>query len=80
MNTRKLKGEIVSVFGTQAKFAVVIGWHKNKVSKMICNKYKPDTDEVAKIVEVLDLSESKYTEIFLPQKSPNGDKTNHLHI
>ena len=73
MNRRKLKGEIVAVLGSQNAFADAVGWHKNKVSKMMTGKYKPDTDEVAAIVEALNLSNDKFTEIFSPAKSPNGD-------
>ena len=47
MDLQRLKGEIVAVYGTQLEFSKAIGWHKNKVSKMVCGKYKPDTDEVA---------------------------------
>lgn len=74
MDIRRLKAEIVAEYDTQAAFAKAIGWHENKVSKIIRGHYKPDTDEVAKMVEVLHLDESRYCSIFLPQKSPNGDK------
>ena len=73
MNVRRLKAEIVAEYGTQTEFSKVIGWHKNKVSKIVCGNYKPDTDEVAKIVDTLHLDEKKYLEIFLPSKSPNGE-------
>lgn len=73
MDLQRLKGEIVAVYGTQLKFSKAIGWHKNKVSKMICGKYKPDTDEVAAIVSALHLTEQQYWNIFLPNLSPNCD-------
>ena len=65
MNTKALRGEIVTHFGTQNVFAEHIGWHKNKVSKMIQHKYKPNSDEICRIANVLNLSESKFAEIFL---------------
>lgn len=74
MNTRRLRAEIVAAFNTQGGFAKAIGWHENKVSKIIRGHYKPDTDEVAKIVETLHLNEHQYCDIFLPKKSPNGDE------
>lgn len=74
MNTRRLKAEIIAEYGTQAAFAHAIGWHTNKVSKIIREKYKPDTDEVAKISDVLHLDERRYCEIFLPRISPFGEK------
>ena len=73
MNRRKLKGEIVAKYGTQDAFANAIGWHRNKVSKIITGKYSPNTDEVADIVQILGISENTFIEIFLHQISPNGD-------
>ncbi len=74
MNARKLRGAIVSEYGTQNVFAEKIGWHKNKVSRILSGKYKPDTDEVANMVKVLHLSESQFCDIFLPVPTPNGDE------
>lgn len=74
MNVNRLRGEIVAEYKTQTAFAEAIGWHKNKVSKMLCGLYKPDTDEVSLIASVLRLDERKYCDIFLPAKSPNGDE------
>ena len=73
MNTRRLKAEIIAEYNTQDAFANAMGWHKNKVSKMIQGHYKPNIDEVAKMVEMLHLDERQYCHIFLPQKSPYGD-------
>ena len=75
MDVNRLRGEIVAEYKTQTAFATVIGWHKNKVSKMLCGEYKPNTDEVAAIVDVLKLDERRYCAIFLPKISPNGDST-----
>lgn len=74
MDVLRLRGEIVATFKTQAAFADAIGWHKNKVSKMLCGEYKPNTDEVAAIADTLRLNERRYCDIFLPRKSPNGDE------
>lgn len=68
MNIRRLKAEIVAEYNTQASFAKAIGWNENKVSKIIQGRYKPDTDEVAKIADVLHLDECRYCAIFLPNK------------
>lgn len=64
MNTRRLRGEIVSVFNTQSAFASEIGWTKNKVTRMLNGKYKPNTDEVALIASALHFNEAKFCEIF----------------
>lgn len=76
MNLNRLKGEIIAVFGTQNAFCTAIGWHKSKVSRLITGKYIPNVDEAAQISLLLSLPSEKYYEIFLPQKSPNGEKIN----
>lgn len=73
MDMCRLRGEIVAEYRTQTAFADAIGWHKNKVTNMLTGKYKPDTDEVAKIVGLLHLDASKFCDIFLPRNSPNGE-------
>lgn len=73
MNIARLRGEIVAQYKSQKAFAEQLGWHPNKVSKLMTGKYKPDTDEVASITKVLGLSEGQFCDIFLPYKSPNGD-------
>lgn len=74
MDCNRLRGEIVAKFRTQAAFAKAIGWHQNKVSKLVLGEYKPDTDEVARISDILGLDKAKFCAIFLPSLSPNGDK------
>lgn len=74
MDCNRLRGEIVAKFRTQTAFAKAIGWHKNKVSKLVLGEYKPDTDEVAEITDTLDLDEAGFCSIFLPKVSSNGDK------
>ena len=73
MDLCRLRGEIVAEYRTQTAFADAIGWHKNKVTKMLTGKYKPDTDEVAEIANLLDLDSPKFCDIFLSEKSPNGE-------
>lgn len=73
MNIRKLRGEIAMRYRSQAAFANAIGWHCNKISKMMNGKYIPDVDEAAKIALTLGLNEHQYCDIFLSSKSPNGD-------
>lgn len=76
MDCNRLRGEIVAKFRTQHAFADAIGWHKNKVSKLVLGLYKPDTDEVAEIAQVLKLDVPGFCAIFLPNSSPNGDIDN----
>lgn len=74
MNLNRLKGEIIAVYGTQDSFSNAIKWHRNKVSRLINGQYVPNINEAAEISSLLNLSPEKYYEIFLPSKSPNGDK------
>ena len=73
MDLCRLRGEIVAEYRTQTAFADAIGWHKNKVTKLLTGKYKPDTDEVAEITDLLHLDASKFCDIFFPRESPNGE-------
>lgn len=74
MDVNRLRGEIVAKYRTQNSFADAIGWHKNKVSKLLNGAYKPNTDEVAAIVSALNLDSDGFCAIFLPKASQNGDK------
>lgn len=73
MNTRLLKSSIVEIFGTQKAFASAIGWHQNKLSNLMTKKYVPTIDEVEHIRTSLGLSDERFMQIFLSEKSPNGD-------
>ena len=77
MNIPALRGAIASRYKTQKIFSEAMNWHKNKTSKMLTGKYLPNTDEVASISRVLNLSEEEFCLIFLPNSSPNGDKSMH---
>lgn len=74
MNITELRVEIIRKYGTQNKFAEEIGWHRNKMSKMMRGKYIPDLDEVIFISDKLHLDETRFIEIFLCKKLPNGNK------
>lgn len=74
MDLCRLRGEIVAEYRTQTAFADAIGWHKNKVTKMLTGKYKPDTDEVVEIAGLLHLDVPKFCDIFLPKNLPFGER------
>lgn len=74
MNYNILRGEIVAKYKTQNAFAKHIGWHPNKVSLALSGQYKLDTDDIPVFVQALDMTEEVFCKIFLPMKSPNGDK------
>jgi DNA-binding XRE family transcriptional regulator len=64
MNIAKLRGEIAEAYKTQIAFAQAIGWHKNKVSKLMTGKYLPNIEEAAEISELLRLTRKEYEDIF----------------
>lgn len=65
MQLLELKGAIVAKYGTQGKFAKEIGWTDNKMSRLVQGSYKPNTDEVVRIIDKLELDEAQYLRIFL---------------
>ena len=75
LNTRLLKSSIVEIYGTQKVFASTIGWHQNKLSNLMTGKYVPTLDEVEQMRTSLKLSDERFMQIFLPDKSPSGDKS-----
>lgn len=74
MNLARLKGEIVAQYGTQSAFATSLGWSENKLSRMMRGKYKINIDDAEQIAKLLNMDTELYCQIFLPIKSPNGDK------
>lgn len=65
VNVNALKGRIVWLYGSQKKFADYLGWHQNKLSKMMNAKYIPDIDEASDIATALKLNQEEFYEIFL---------------
>lgn len=65
MNINILRGEIVTKFKTQRAFAEHIDWHPNKVSAVLSEKYKLDTDDISLFVSALEMTEETFCKIFL---------------
>lgn len=74
MNLNILKGSIYTKFKNQKAFADAIGWHPNKVTRLVQGQFTPDVNQAAEISRVLNLSSDVHLQIFLPTQSPNGDK------
>lgn len=64
MNTKRLKGEIVAVYGTQIAFGAALGWSKNKVTRMVRGQYLPNVAEAAQIKNLLGLDVQQCEAIF----------------
>ena len=69
MDAVKLWSKIKKKFGSQYKFAEEIGWHRNKVSRMIRGNYIPNINEVMEISGKLHIEGKEFFEIW-------GNKTN----
>ena len=76
MNVQRLKGEMIAQLGTQKAFARAMHWQENKVTRMLQGRYLANVDEAFEIACVLQLSLRSYRDIFLLQRSPNGEKRN----
>lgn len=74
MNTAKLRGRIAEYYGSQRAYCRATGWKPNKLCKLLKNNYVPDVNEVANLASNLQLTPDDVIDIFLPKKSPNGDK------
>ena len=53
---RKLKGRIVEILGTQQAFAAAMGWSERTCSLKLNGAAAWKQDEIAKAVEILDLT------------------------
>ena len=73
MNTQRLRGEVVSQYGSQYRFAKALGWHQNKLSRLMTGKYIPNINEVADISHKLNLDDNMHLKIFLDKTTPNGE-------
>lgn len=74
INKNLLRAKIYGNFKSQAEFSRSIGWHINRINKILTGKSIPTLDECAKIADVLSLTRDEYIDIFMPSLSPNGDK------
>lgn len=74
MDVLAFRGAVFGRYRTQSEFCDAMGWHRNKVSKLMRGKYMPDVDEAAKLSEKMGMTIDEYQKIFLPRSAPNGDK------
>lgn len=64
MDINVFRGKIAEKFGTQRAFCDAIGYHQNKLSKIMNGKRTPDIDEARRFAVALQLDENEYIKIF----------------
>ena len=69
MSYAKLKGRIVEKFGSQAAFAVALGWREALLSAKLNNKSQWTFSEVMKACELLDITPNEAHLYFFCDKS-----------
>lgn len=63
-NYSKLKGRIIEKFGKQENFAKAFGVSTATISKKLNNKTYWDNPEIAKVVELLEISPDEINDYF----------------
>ncbi len=70
-NFNKLKGKIVEKYGTQAAFAKGFGVSDVVFSQKMNNKVRFNSEDIIKIVKMLDIPGDKISEYFFYTRSLN---------
>ena len=69
----ELSSLIHGKFRNESEFARKINWPKQRVNKIVNGKMQPSLDDAIEIANALDEPLETIAQIFLRQKSPNGD-------
>ena len=69
-----LRGLIYSKFESESECACAMGWKKQRLNKITTGKKEPDLNDVKAISDVLGVTFMDVANIFLREKSPNGEK------
>lgn len=73
IDTKELRGIIYAKYGTITALSKKMEWDKNKIGKILRGSYVPNINECAELADALEMGQQKFCDIFLPQKSPNGE-------
>jgi len=71
---KELRGIIYSKYDSEAEMAKVMGWPRQRLSKITNGLKEPDVNELNAIAEPLDIPVGEIAQIFLRTKSPNGQQ------
>ena len=64
----KLRGRIIEKYGTQSAFVKEFGVSENAFSQKMNNKTRFNSDDVIKIVKMLDIKENEIHQYFFTQE------------
>lgn len=67
-NFSKLRGRIVEKYGTQTAFVKAFGVSENVFSRKMNNKVRFNSDDIVKIVKMLDIPENEINQYFFTQE------------
>lgn len=70
----ELRGAIYSRFRNEAECARAMGWNRQKLSKITTGRKEPDVEEIVQLANTLGISLESMVNIFLRNKSPNGQQ------
>ena len=71
MIVTNIRGAVLNRFKSYTEFAEVLGWPKQRLSKIITGKKIPNVNEIAEMADGLDMTINGVAEFFLTSKSPN---------
>ncbi|MDR3207370.1 MAG: helix-turn-helix transcriptional regulator [Oscillospiraceae bacterium] len=72
MNQAKLRSLIYGRYRTAAEMARQMGWGKQKLHRVVNGKQDPNLLDLTDMAHALGKPMMEMVDIFLPQKSPNG--------
>ena len=70
----ELRGLIYGQYKNESELAKKIGWPRQRLNKITTGSKVPDLNEVQELAAHLGISIEEMAQIFLKQKSPNGQQ------
>lgn len=68
---KELRGLIYGKYDSESEFAKILGWERQKLSKITNGLQEPNIRELNEMAELLDITVEELAQIFLRRKSPN---------
>lgn len=78
MKVRELRSAIYGQYDSEAEFAKALGWPRQRLSKITNGQKEPNVSEINDLALGLGFSVDAIAQIFLRQKSPNGQQNERL--
>lgn len=69
----KLNGRIHEKYDSEADCAKAMGWHRQKLNRLLRGESEPTWQDVIDLAMALDMSVEDFRPIFLPAESTNVD-------